>query len=192
MKLPSDECHWTLLMTSQHWVRQWLGAVRHQAITWANVDPDLCHHMASLGHSELMYWSLWHYGNMISYRTISAPIIGTLIELDHWYPLSTMNEDLSLHIVSCQQVDYSFVAMAMCYQGSPLVLQITRCSLSSKPAAAAGETRMKQVKVPASLRRWCSGENLDWKKHENFHAFFIMIVTRIVLLWCDMLLMLCW
>ena len=23
-----------------------------QAITWANVDPDLCHHMASLGHNE--------------------------------------------------------------------------------------------------------------------------------------------
>ena len=21
--------------------------------TWANVDPDLCHHMASLGHNEL-------------------------------------------------------------------------------------------------------------------------------------------
>ena len=25
----------------------------HQAITWANVDPDLCHHMVSLGHNEL-------------------------------------------------------------------------------------------------------------------------------------------
>ena len=30
-----------------------LGAVRQQAITWANVDPDLCCHMASLGHNEL-------------------------------------------------------------------------------------------------------------------------------------------
>ena len=36
------------LMISQHWF-----AVRHQAITRANVDPDLCHHMASLGHNEL-------------------------------------------------------------------------------------------------------------------------------------------
>ena len=27
--------------------------VRQQAITWANVDPDLCRHMASLGPSEL-------------------------------------------------------------------------------------------------------------------------------------------
>ena len=31
-----------------------LGAVRQQAITWANVDPYLCRHMASLGHNELI------------------------------------------------------------------------------------------------------------------------------------------
>ena len=24
-----------------------------QAITWANVDPDLCRHMVSLGHNQL-------------------------------------------------------------------------------------------------------------------------------------------
>ena len=23
-----------------------------QAITWANIDPDLCRHMVSLGHNE--------------------------------------------------------------------------------------------------------------------------------------------
>ena len=28
-------------------LRSWLGVVRHQAITWANVDPNLCHHMSS-------------------------------------------------------------------------------------------------------------------------------------------------
>ena len=27
--------------------------LRQQAITWANVDPNLCHHMASLGNNEL-------------------------------------------------------------------------------------------------------------------------------------------
>ena len=53
VKLPSDESHWTLLMISQHWFRWWLGAVRQQAITWVNVDPDLCRHMVSLGHNEL-------------------------------------------------------------------------------------------------------------------------------------------
>ena len=40
----------TQLITGQHWLGQWLGA----AITWTNVDPDLCRHMASLGHSELI------------------------------------------------------------------------------------------------------------------------------------------
>ena len=28
------------------------------AITWANVHPDLCCHMASLGHNELTHWPL--------------------------------------------------------------------------------------------------------------------------------------
>ena len=32
----------------QHWGRWWLGAVRHQAITWANVEPVLWGHMVSL------------------------------------------------------------------------------------------------------------------------------------------------
>ena len=53
VKLFSSKCHRTLLMTSQHWVRKWLGAIRQQAITCANVDPDLCRHMVSLGHNEL-------------------------------------------------------------------------------------------------------------------------------------------
>ena len=30
-----------------------LGAVRQQAITWANIDLDPCRHMTSLGHNEL-------------------------------------------------------------------------------------------------------------------------------------------
>ena len=29
------------------------GALSHQAITWTNVDPDLCRNMTSLGHNEL-------------------------------------------------------------------------------------------------------------------------------------------
>ena len=41
VKLPSTECNWILLMISQ------------QAITWANIDPDICCPMVSLGHNEL-------------------------------------------------------------------------------------------------------------------------------------------
>ena len=33
-------------------------AIRQQAITWANVDPDLCRHMVSLGHNELVFPSI--------------------------------------------------------------------------------------------------------------------------------------
>ena len=29
---------------------------QEQAITWADVDPDLCHPMASLGLNELSQW----------------------------------------------------------------------------------------------------------------------------------------
>ena len=32
----------------------WLGAARQNAITWENIDPHLCPHMASLGHNELI------------------------------------------------------------------------------------------------------------------------------------------
>ena len=52
VKLPSDEHHWTLVMISQCWCR--LGAIRQQAITGANVDPDLRRHMVSLGYNELI------------------------------------------------------------------------------------------------------------------------------------------
>ena len=48
------ECHRTLLMVNQHWFRQWLGAVRQQAITRANVDQDPCRHLTSLDHNELI------------------------------------------------------------------------------------------------------------------------------------------
>ena len=41
-----------LTKRSQHRLRYWLGAIRQQAITCTNVDPDLCCHMASLGHIE--------------------------------------------------------------------------------------------------------------------------------------------
>ena len=44
----------TSLVISQQWFRQWLGAVKQQAITWANVYPDLWRHMASLGHNGLI------------------------------------------------------------------------------------------------------------------------------------------
>ena len=55
VNLPVDECHSTLLMISQHWFSEWLGAVRQQAIAWADVDPDLYRHMASQGPNEYTF-----------------------------------------------------------------------------------------------------------------------------------------
>ena len=39
-----------MLNICQHWLRYWHGAVRHQAITQANIDPDFCRHMTLLSH----------------------------------------------------------------------------------------------------------------------------------------------
>ena len=65
--LSSGEYHKTSLMSSQHWFRLWLGAVRQQAITWTNVDQVLWCHMPSLGHNELrffyyvIHWTKQHH-----------------------------------------------------------------------------------------------------------------------------------
>ena len=52
--LPSGDCHGTSLVISHHCFMWWLGVVRQQAITWANVDKPLCRHVTSLGHNELI------------------------------------------------------------------------------------------------------------------------------------------
>ena len=51
-----------MFVTGVHWWSVNIGsgnglvlcAIRQQAITWANIDADLCHHMASIGHKELI------------------------------------------------------------------------------------------------------------------------------------------
>ena len=54
--------HSTLLVISQHKFKLWLGAIRQQAITWANVDADLCYHMSSQGPNG---WTSWEFpGNL--------------------------------------------------------------------------------------------------------------------------------
>ena len=54
-------------MISQNWFRWWLGAVRQQAITWANVVLDPCRHMTSIGYNELRESTLsWHWDNRVT------------------------------------------------------------------------------------------------------------------------------
>ena len=56
VKLPLDEFYKTSLMISQYWFSWWLGVIRHQAITWTNVDQALWWHMASQVQNELTHW----------------------------------------------------------------------------------------------------------------------------------------
>ena len=74
MIMSSDECHRTLLMISQHWFRLWHVAVRQQAITWANVDPDQCRHMASLGCNELIIIENRFSNEMVHFQIIHISI----------------------------------------------------------------------------------------------------------------------
>ena len=55
VKLLSGEYHRIPLVRSQHKFTLQFGVVKQHAITWANVDQDLCRHMESLGHSEIIY-----------------------------------------------------------------------------------------------------------------------------------------
>ena len=73
MKLPSDECHNILLKIIQHWFGEWLGAIRQQAITWANFDLDLFCHMTSLVLNELK--------SMINCCPYSPPTLSLLTHL---------------------------------------------------------------------------------------------------------------
>ena len=52
---------------SGHCFRWWFGAIREQAITRSNVDPDLCRHTALLGHNELSkkIWSKYYDGKRV-------------------------------------------------------------------------------------------------------------------------------
>ena len=63
--------HWSLVKIGSG--NGWLGAVRQQAITWANVDLDPCRHMTSLGYNELRVFQsslviimTWYTGDIMS------------------------------------------------------------------------------------------------------------------------------
>ena len=50
------------IISSECWFGYWLCAVRQQVINWANVEPDLCRHMASLAHNEVTHLYLEQTG----------------------------------------------------------------------------------------------------------------------------------
>ena len=47
----------------------------HHCIVWANVDPDLCHHLASVGHNELtLFPAVTLYQDHSVFKTNGCPV----------------------------------------------------------------------------------------------------------------------
>ena len=67
-----------------------LYEVKQHTMTWANTDPDLCHHMASMGHNELNWvlmvtlfipmWSVDKIGWSFLHYVVSPPYKQVILE----------------------------------------------------------------------------------------------------------------
>ena len=78
MKFPSDDCHWTLLMIKSTLVQVMAWCCQASSHYLSQCWPDLCRHMASLGHNEFT----WVSGD-IPYCT--APRISAAIILANFF-----------------------------------------------------------------------------------------------------------
>ena len=92
-------------LISQHWFRRWIGAIRQQAIIWANVDPQ------SLGHNKLRHIPLRFQGyNEIGTRqNCKEKIIQdlwTVSQINTKYILITTNWYLWLFFLMSHQSTY--------------------------------------------------------------------------------------
>ena len=85
----------TLLMGSKKWFRWWRGAARQQAIASANVNSDLCCHIASPGHNEFitlpLVFSLRNLGAYVTYMINTKLVIMIHFRILRiclvWYPV---------------------------------------------------------------------------------------------------------
>ena len=51
-------------------------AIRQQAITWANVGPDLCCNIVSPGHNELTHWGPEKMANILqTFSNVSSQVL---------------------------------------------------------------------------------------------------------------------
>ena len=78
--------------------RLWLGTVRQQAITWANVDPDMFSHMSSPDHKELneVYWC-WPY---ISWKATSMGQDNQELKSKGWSQISVLEKDENQKLIT--------------------------------------------------------------------------------------------
>ena len=102
-----------------------LGAVEQQAITWANVDPDLCHHMVSLDKNELIgfiildihhhitvfcniSWMWTEYENNIKYMQLILLAMGTTDTslIPNWICFQLKIHDMVIEIKNENDTNY--------------------------------------------------------------------------------------
>ena len=81
-----------------------------QAITWANVDPDLCRHIVSLGHNELIYKCLYCIFYHI-FWAISAVMILNIFLLHS----SIITKSAIWFINQCLGLGHETMAYAVCF-----------------------------------------------------------------------------
>ena len=98
VKWLSDECDWILSIISQVQLMAWCQRATSNYL--ANVDPDLCCHMSSLGHNELnsrhahFYFISECCSVLISTSTFLA-VLDTSFSLRLWITLKNQNMHLS-------------------------------------------------------------------------------------------------
>ena len=91
--MPWCECYISSLITSKRWFSYWLGTARQHAITRANVDPELCSHVASLDHNE---WKL-AFCNLPSVLSFTKEVNPRLAKR----PLKTNGRLANLELTRC-------------------------------------------------------------------------------------------
>ena len=95
VKSSLDECQRISLNISQHWFRQWLGAVRHQAITWSNVDQVSWPHITPPAAKELMArMDSQHTRNLEKYFCFSIPSCNPYLTHGMYSLLRKVNDKL--------------------------------------------------------------------------------------------------
>ena len=101
---------------SQHWFRLWLGAVRQEANTWADVGPDLCRRMAPQGLNELtlhgklrLYCDLHCFQQQWYYCVLIEHLIKAIVTVAIHAHLLVDKQNVQLMpllVIQCFSVDY--------------------------------------------------------------------------------------
>ena len=95
-----------LFMISQHWFRQWLGAVRQQAVTWANDEPDFLSPYGVTRPQWVNSVSHWPLGDLAVIIKTWFSHLWYRIMCRHWLieiALKWMPQKLNTDLVLCEK-----------------------------------------------------------------------------------------